>query len=207
MIAPGLEPPTSVRRTRGRPRASTAGLARRAAADRRRRPRPGRLGRPDRAGRAAGAASCDDAGGGRHRLTPCSATSRRRGATSSRPSSTSYPPRWRRAWSSTTSCCSSRPPIVAGEADRVTGLRRLYVCLTRAVTSLAILHVDPLPEELGTPCRRPGRAPARGRPRRGSRCREAGASLSSGPTQLDLRAAEHDPLRARGDQVRPCTPR
>ena len=41
--------------------------------------------------------------------------------------------------------------VVAGEADRVTGLRRLYVCLTRAVTSLAILHVDPLPEELGSP--------------------------------------------------------
>ena len=35
--------------------------------------------------------------------------------------------------------------------DRVTGLRRLYVCLTRAVTSLAVLHVDPLPEELGSP--------------------------------------------------------
>ena len=41
--------------------------------------------------------------------------------------------------------------LVAAEADRVTGLRRLYVCLTRAVTSLAILHVDPLPEELGSP--------------------------------------------------------
>ena len=41
--------------------------------------------------------------------------------------------------------------IVAGEADRVTGLRRLYVCLTRAVTSLVILHVEPLPQELGTP--------------------------------------------------------
>ncbi len=39
--------------------------------------------------------------------------------------------------------------VVAGEADRVTGLRRLYVCLTRAVTSLAILHAEPLPEELG----------------------------------------------------------
>ena len=38
--------------------------------------------------------------------------------------------------------------IVAGEPDRVTGLRRLYVCLTRAVTSLAVLHADPLPEEL-----------------------------------------------------------
>ncbi|HEX8496362.1 MAG TPA: AAA family ATPase, partial [Actinomycetales bacterium] len=41
--------------------------------------------------------------------------------------------------------------IVAGEADRVTGLRRLYVCLTRAVTSLAIVHTEPLPEELGSP--------------------------------------------------------
>jgi DNA helicase IV len=41
--------------------------------------------------------------------------------------------------------------IVAGEHDRVTGLRRLYVCLTRAVTSLAIHHVEPLPAELGEP--------------------------------------------------------
>ncbi len=41
--------------------------------------------------------------------------------------------------------------IVAGEADRVTGLRRLYVCLTRAVTSLAVLHAEPLPDELGLP--------------------------------------------------------
>ena len=41
--------------------------------------------------------------------------------------------------------------IVAGEADRITGLRRLYVCLTRAVTSLVVLHTDPLPDELGTP--------------------------------------------------------
>jgi DNA helicase IV len=41
--------------------------------------------------------------------------------------------------------------IVAGEPDRVTGLRRLYVCLTRAVTSLVVLHDGPLPPELGTP--------------------------------------------------------
>ena len=30
--------------------------------------------------------------------------------------------------------------IVAGEPDEVTGLRRLYVCLTRAVTSLVVIH-------------------------------------------------------------------
>jgi DNA helicase IV len=41
--------------------------------------------------------------------------------------------------------------IVAGEPDRVTGLRRLYVCLTRAVTSLVIVHAEDLPVELGMP--------------------------------------------------------
>ncbi|MGH3470837.1 MAG: HelD family protein [Nocardioidaceae bacterium] len=35
--------------------------------------------------------------------------------------------------------------IVSGEPDQHTGLRRLYVCLTRAVTSLAIVHAKPLP--------------------------------------------------------------
>ena len=38
--------------------------------------------------------------------------------------------------------------IVAGEADEVTGLRRLYVCLTRAVTSLIVVHRDELPAAL-----------------------------------------------------------
>lgn len=38
--------------------------------------------------------------------------------------------------------------IVDGEPDRATGLRRLYVCLTRAVTSLSVVHTGPLPEEL-----------------------------------------------------------
>ncbi|MGY2876015.1 DNA helicase IV [Marmoricola sp. URHA0025 HA25] len=38
--------------------------------------------------------------------------------------------------------------IVAGEPDELTGLRRLYVCLTRAVTSLVVLHGQPLPEAL-----------------------------------------------------------
>lgn len=39
--------------------------------------------------------------------------------------------------------------LVAAEPERVIGLRRLYVCLTRAVTSLTVLHAEPLPEELG----------------------------------------------------------
>ena len=41
--------------------------------------------------------------------------------------------------------------VVAAEHDRVTGLRRLYVCLTRAVTSLLVLHAEDLPAELGKP--------------------------------------------------------
>jgi len=38
--------------------------------------------------------------------------------------------------------------IVAGEPDELTGLRRLYVCLTRAVTSLHVVHAEPLPVPL-----------------------------------------------------------
>ena len=38
--------------------------------------------------------------------------------------------------------------IVAGEPDEVTGLRRLYVCLTRAVTSLVVVHAEDLPTAL-----------------------------------------------------------
>jgi DNA helicase IV len=38
--------------------------------------------------------------------------------------------------------------IVAGEPDQVTGLRRLYVCLTRAVTSLIVVHAAELPAAL-----------------------------------------------------------
>ena len=38
--------------------------------------------------------------------------------------------------------------LVEAEADEVTGLRRLYVCLTRAVTSLVVVHADDLPPAL-----------------------------------------------------------
>jgi DNA helicase IV len=38
--------------------------------------------------------------------------------------------------------------IVAGEASRVDGLRRLYVVLTRAVSRLRVVHDQPLPAEL-----------------------------------------------------------
>lgn len=39
--------------------------------------------------------------------------------------------------------------VVDGEPDERTGLRRLYVALTRAVSGLAVLHSAPLPRELG----------------------------------------------------------
>ncbi len=38
--------------------------------------------------------------------------------------------------------------IVAAEPDRLAGLRRLYVCWTRAVSRLAVVHVLALPDEL-----------------------------------------------------------
>jgi DNA helicase IV len=38
--------------------------------------------------------------------------------------------------------------VVDGEPDERTGLRRLYVSLTRAVSGLAVLHAAPLPEAL-----------------------------------------------------------
>jgi DNA helicase IV len=38
--------------------------------------------------------------------------------------------------------------VVAAEPDRRTGLRRLYVALTRAVSGLTVLHAEPLPQEL-----------------------------------------------------------
>ncbi len=38
--------------------------------------------------------------------------------------------------------------IVDGEPDERTGLRRLYVCLTRAVSGLTALHAAPLPAAL-----------------------------------------------------------
>ncbi|MET7369091.1 UvrD-helicase domain-containing protein [Streptomyces sp. NPDC005566] len=39
--------------------------------------------------------------------------------------------------------------VVDGEPDERTGLRRLYVALTRAVSGLIVLHAAPLPEDLG----------------------------------------------------------
>jgi DNA helicase IV len=39
--------------------------------------------------------------------------------------------------------------VVAAEPDEDTGLRRLYVCLTRAVSTLQVVHSAPLPDLLG----------------------------------------------------------
>ncbi|WP_461028974.1 ATP-binding domain-containing protein, partial [Streptomyces sparsus] len=38
--------------------------------------------------------------------------------------------------------------VVAGEPDERTGLRRLYVALTRAVSGLVVVHAAPLPPHL-----------------------------------------------------------
>ncbi|MFF4606865.1 HelD family protein [Streptomyces sp. NPDC001339] len=41
--------------------------------------------------------------------------------------------------------------IIDGEPDERTGLRRLYVCLTRPVSGLTVVHAAPLPEPLRLP--------------------------------------------------------
>ncbi|MET9345953.1 HelD family protein [Streptomyces termitum] len=41
--------------------------------------------------------------------------------------------------------------VVDGEPDERTGLRRLYVALTRAVSGLTVVHAAPLPEQLAVP--------------------------------------------------------
>ncbi|WP_229834182.1 HelD family protein [Streptomyces xantholiticus] len=51
--------------------------------------------------------------------------------------------------------------IVAAEPDLRTGLRRLYVALTRAVSGLTVLHARPLPSELSQPCPSRGELPRR----------------------------------------------
>lgn len=43
--------------------------------------------------------------------------------------------------------------VVAGEPDERTGLRRLYVALTRAVSGLTVVHAEALPGELGVQAR------------------------------------------------------
>jgi DNA helicase IV len=41
--------------------------------------------------------------------------------------------------------------IVAAEPSQLSGLRRLYVAWTRAVSRLAVVHTEPLPDELALP--------------------------------------------------------
>jgi DNA helicase IV len=38
--------------------------------------------------------------------------------------------------------------IVAAEPERLSGLRRLYIVLTRAVSRLIVVHTEPLPVEM-----------------------------------------------------------
>lgn len=50
--------------------------------------------------------------------------------------------------------------IAAAEPDQRTGLRRLYVVLTRAVSGLSVVHEQPLPAQLADPI--PGESPSAG---------------------------------------------
>ena len=148
VIAPGLEPPTSVRRSRGElevvPLTSVVDVVSTASA------REGSIGLivPDAARRRR----CPRAVRGRDPL-------RRRGPGGRRGSDeieTEFdqhldlvPASLAKGLEFDHVVLLEPAAIVAAEPDRVTGLRRLYVCLTRAVTSLVIAHAEPLPAELG----------------------------------------------------------
>ena len=147
VIAPGLEPPTSVRRSRGElevvPLASVVdvGLGRH---------HPRGFDRADRAGRAGRrrAARPDGGRGPLRRGGP--------GVGGSDEVETEFdqhldlvPASLAKGLEFDHVVLLEPAAIVAGEPDRMTGLRRLYVCLTRAVTSLVVAHAEPLPPELG----------------------------------------------------------
>jgi hypothetical protein len=52
--------------------------------------------------------------------------------------------------------------MVAAEPDRASGLRRLYVVLTRAVSRLTLAHDAPLPAELLAAAPRGAKTPSNG---------------------------------------------
>ena len=174
------------------------------------------LGRPDRAGRPGRRRSRPSwrAAGIGFALLGDDARADGAGDRVRRSTSTWSRRAWPRAWSSTTSCCSSPPRSSPGEPDRVTGLRRLYVCLTRAVTSLVVLHAraaagrarEPVASgtltgmvrSLARPLAAAGRAPTvRDRLRRG--VRRPGARLPRpAPPGRGLRPARGAGRRGRG---------
>ena len=112
-----------------------------------------RLRGTDRPGRAwaRSASSCRTHSSRRRRAPSTRPDSRTRCSaprTTSTPASTWCRRRWPRAWSSITWWSIEPADIVEAEADERTGLRRLYVCLTRAVSTLTVIHARPLPTRL-----------------------------------------------------------
>jgi DNA helicase IV len=155
-VAPDLEPPTSVRRSRGELRVVSAGSVAALVAEVL--PREGSVGLlvPDAlVGAVAGELAAAGVGFALLDDAPSPAAG---GEGGEDPSGTEFdqhldlvPASLAKGLEFDHVVLVEPAAVVAGEHDRVTGLRRLYVCLTRAVTSLAIHHVEPLPPELGEP--------------------------------------------------------
>jgi len=141
-IAPGLAPPTSVRRTRGDLEVTAVAEPVRAAAEvvRSLTTRAGSIGLvvPDALSAAAGRA-LEAAGIGFSRLGDADDVEARVDL---------VPASLAKGLEFDHVALVEPGAIVTGEPDPVTGLRRLYVCLTRAVTSLHVLHSQPLPSAL-----------------------------------------------------------
>ena len=145
-MAPGLGAPVSVRDNPGRLHVERTDRRRRAVARGRGRGRGAggagldRRHRPRCAGAQPPRRRCST----RESTTGCSAAT----TATSTTRSTSCPPPWPRAWSSTGSLVLEPAAIAAAEPDERTGLRRLYVVLTRAVSALTVVHSEPLPVAL-----------------------------------------------------------
>ena len=150
-MAPGLGAPTSVR-DEPRPAGPGAGRAGRGVAAavrggaRRARPRPG-LGRGDRAGRAGRRASAA-LDRGRHRRTACSDADHGDDVDHQ---VDVVPATLAKGLEFDRVVVVEPAAIVAGEPDERTGLRRLYVVLTRAVSELTVVHSTDLPGALRNP--------------------------------------------------------
>jgi hypothetical protein len=151
VIAPGLEPPTSVRRARGELEVLQGGLARLVEEVRRTTARVGSVGLITPDARLADVTAALTAGGIGHAVLGDEPTDLDSATVEFDVQLDVVPASLAKGLEFDHVVLLEPAGIVDGEPDRVTGLRRLYVCLTRAVTSLTVLHEQPLPEELGAP--------------------------------------------------------
>lgn len=139
-IAPGLQAPHSIRRSRGDLRLTTGGVDAAVAAVREALAREGTVGVIVADDAATGVSSALTSGAVEHGVLGRSADE-----TVVRQRVDVVPATLAKGLEFDHVVLLDPAGLVAAEPDEVTGLRRLYVGLTRAVTSLVVIHADDLP--------------------------------------------------------------